>query len=85
VPVDENDDAKKLAAYVEKWKPRYRMLSGLPVAERRKVDAFLRGQSGAKTVPLPSTVVTDGAGRVVEIFGGVPSVSDLRRLMVGGR
>ena len=81
VPIDADDDRAKLAKYLEKWKPAYRMLIALPIAERAKVTSFIAAQTGTESPPLPSSVVTDAAGHALLVTEGIPSVSDLRRLL----
>ena len=81
LPIDPEDDKKKLEAYLAKWKPEYRMLVDLPVSEREAVTAFLATQTGTEAPPLPSSVVTDATGKALLISTGMPSVSELRRLL----
>ncbi|MDA0812443.1 MAG: ASPIC/UnbV domain-containing protein [Verrucomicrobia bacterium] len=81
VPVDADDDTAKLETYLAKWKPAYRMLIDLPIAERAEVTSFLATQTKTQNPPLPSSVVTDAAGNALLVTEGIPSVSDLRRLM----
>jgi thiol-disulfide isomerase/thioredoxin len=80
VPVDATDDEAKLARYVEANAPRYRLRSDLG-----RDPSFRAGFSGIVQMTtgldgLPSSVVTDRAGRVLHAGTGVPTVSDLRRL-----
>ena len=81
VPIDPEDDKAKLENYLAKWKPAYRMLTDLPITERAKVTAFLTSQTGTESPPLPTSVVTDAAGKALLITPGIPTVSDLRRLL----
>ena len=77
VPIDENDDAAKLAEYVESYQPPYRMFAEITSAQRAAVSEFFTKMN--LTDVLPATVVTDAAGRVLLVVGGVPSVSELRK------
>ena len=81
VPIDLEDDAAKLEAYAEQWTPAYRLLSDLPADARTEVARFLGEQLRVEEPPLPSTVITDGMGRVVSAKEGFPSLSDIRRLL----
>ena len=81
LPIDPDDDKAKLEAYLAKWKPTYRMLVDLPVAKRAEVTAFLATQTGTDEPPLPSSVVTDAKGEVLLMTTGVPSVSELRKIL----
>lgn len=80
IPIDEEDTKAKLEAYIARYKPAYRLLVDLPTAHRAEVAAFLRDQTGAEA-PLPSSIVTDGAGRVLLVTKGIPNISELRRLL----
>ena len=81
IPIDPEDTKAKLEAYRGKWKPAYRMLIDLPTADRAAVASFLATQLGKEGAPLPSSIVTDAAGKTLLVTEGVPSVSDLRRLL----
>lgn len=83
IPVDPEDDTGKLQQYISKWKPAYRMLAGLDAQQRAGVTQFLTAQTGAADPPLPSSIVTDAAGRVLLVASGIPDVSQLRRLSNG--
>lgn len=80
VPVDEEDTAEELEAYVEETRPAYRMLADLP---RPDVE-LLRQLSVRGTYlddALPATVVTDAGGEVLWTQLGAPSVSRIRALL----
>ncbi|MGK0188064.1 MAG: hypothetical protein ACI9R3_003856 [Verrucomicrobiales bacterium] len=81
IPIDADDDKAKLEKYLEEWKPAYRMLIDLPIADRAEVTSFLATQTGTESPPLPSSIVTDPAGNTLLVTEGIPSVSDLRRLL----
>jgi thiol-disulfide isomerase/thioredoxin len=79
VPVDEADTAEKLAAYLEKFRPGYVLVSGLPAEQVAAVKRLI--QDELKGDALPATVVTDATGKVLLAQWGAPTVSDLRRLL----
>ncbi len=79
VPVDEKDDAEKLREYVERWRPAYRLLADLPATERGAVQRIVTALTGSDA--LPATIVTDSDDDVVRASAGVPSLSELRRLL----
>ncbi len=79
VPVDLEDDASRLAAYVEKTRPPYEMLSATTAADRQAVTTFLANALHTANPVLPSTVVTDGEGKVLAVTPGVPSLSEVRK------
>ncbi len=84
IPIDPEDNQAQLEKYLAKWKPAYRLLIDLPKSERAAVNAFLTAQTGTENPPLPSSVVTDNAGKALLVTQGIPSVSDLRRLLRDG-
>jgi hypothetical protein len=79
VTVDEADDNAKLAAYAKQWKPTSRLVN-LPTARRLEAVAAYAEALG-QAAALPSTVVTDDAGHILAAHPGVPSISELRRLL----
>ncbi len=79
VPVDESEGREKLEAYVAEHAPPYRMLLDLGPEAVAEVKA--RVLAALYQEAIPSTLVTDRDGRVLYLEGGVPTVSDLRRLL----
>lgn len=79
VPVDPEDSAEKLAGYTTEHRPDYRLLADLPNSTRQAVADFLAAQ--LRVEGLPASVVTDGAGNVLLVEAGVPTVSALRALL----
>ena len=82
VPIDVEDDAVKLAAYVEERQPAYEMLGEIGTGEKEAVVAFLQNELRMREVGLPSSVIRDGEGKVLEVMQGVPTVSQVRRWVV---
>jgi hypothetical protein len=79
VPVDEADDNSKLAAYNKEWHPAARLVNLAPATRKEAVGAFAKALG--EEPPLPSTVVTDASGRILAAQAGVPSISELRKLL----
>jgi thiol-disulfide isomerase/thioredoxin len=79
VPIDVNDDAAKLAAYVEKKQPPYKMLAEISAEEKGKVNEFFAAELRMENPVLPSTVITDGEGNVLEVMQGIPTLSQVRK------
>ena len=79
VPVDEADDNPKLAAYNKQWKPSSRLVN-IPSAKRAEAIAAYTKALGEEP-PLPSTVITDDSGHILSAQPGVPSISELRRML----
>jgi hypothetical protein len=79
IPVDEADDNDKLAAYNREWHPPARLVNLAPATRRDANAAFAKALGDEP--PLPATVITDGSGHILSAQPGVPSVSELRRLL----
>ncbi len=79
LPIDPDDRPEDLAAYVKRQAPAYRMISDLDAQTRRRVLAHLVDTLG--TDAPPSTIVTDQQGGVLLTVGGVPTISDIYRLL----
>ena len=80
VPVDPNDDEAKLADYVARHKPPYEMLTDIGNTGKDSVSAFIAEAQQNPNPPLPSSVILDPEGNVVEVLQGIPTVSQVRRL-----
>jgi peroxiredoxin len=79
VPVDEGEDRAKLTRFVDQHRPAYQLMIDAPQAFRAEVTRLVLAHLKADS--LPSTIVTDAEGRVLKVAPGVPTVSDLRRLL----
>lgn len=79
LPVDSSDSAEQLAAWETAHDPAYVLRSDLTGARRAEVREWLTAEVG--TSALPTSVVTDRAGRLLPIKAGMPTLSDLRRLL----
>ena len=82
LPIDVADDERKLAAYTKKYQPRYRLVKVLAPSDRQELAHFLAKHLQTAEPPLPSTVVADGAGNALQVMAGLPSSSDIRRLIL---
>ncbi|MFT6181132.1 MAG: peroxiredoxin [Akkermansiaceae bacterium] len=81
IPLDVNDTSEILADYVAQKNPAYEILADLSTSVREQVSAFLGAAMGTESLPLPSTVITDSEGNVLEVMSGVPSLSRVRHWM----
>lgn len=81
VPIDVKDSAEILADYVAQKSPAYEMLADLSTSDREQVSAFLGSAMNTESLPLPSTVITDSEGNVLEVMTGIPSLSRVRHWM----
>jgi hypothetical protein len=79
IPVDEGDDDRKLAAYNKEWHPPVRLLNLAPATRKEATAAFAKALG--EDPPLPSTVITDGSGRILAAQKGVPTVATLRKML----
>ncbi len=79
LPIDENDDSQRLTAYAATYAPPYELLSGIGLAERLEITEILEGQH--RLPGLPSTIVTDAKGIILQTYAGIPTISDLRKLI----
>jgi len=75
-PIDPEESSEKLAEFRKETKPPYEILS--PASHREAVESLLRKHFGE--LPLPSTIILDGQGRVMKAFKGTPTLSQLRLL-----
>lgn len=80
VPIDPEDDEEKLGEYVARHSPPYEMLRGVPAAKREEVNGFLSDALGIANPGLPSSVIADSEGNVLQVMQGIPTVSELRKL-----
>jgi thiol-disulfide isomerase/thioredoxin len=83
IPVDANDDAETLRRYVAANLPAYELLTSLAPGDLDAAKRLIVETLG--TEALPATIVTDGEGRVLAVTGGVPTVSELKKLLGTGR
>jgi thiol-disulfide isomerase/thioredoxin len=79
IPIDEQDDNNKLAAYNREWHPAARLVN-IPPARRKEAAAAFAKALG-EDPPLPSSVITDGSGRFLAAQAGVPSISEVRKML----
>lgn len=73
IPIDPDDSAEKLSAYAEKYEPTYQMVTQLTEKDRTAVVNMVKTLLG--TDALPSTIVTDPAGKYLDSTSGVPTAS----------
>lgn len=83
VPIDLQDSPQVLADYLQKNEPPYELLAALPDEDRTAFQDYVKQR--LNTDALPSTVVVDAAGHVLLTTQGVPTVSEIRRLLAAQR
>ena len=79
LPVDDKEDAALLREYAEAIKPPYRLVIALDSDQRRAIRKSLSSIIPADAIP--ASIVTAADGRVIRSAAGVPTVSELRRIL----
>ena len=79
VPVSNMDDAEELEQYVEAHEPPYDLTGSWTWEQRFKFFKLVISKTRREV--LPSTVITDSKGHVLDIMQGIPSASDIIRLI----
>lgn len=79
VPTDPNDTPAMLRKYVAEKNPPYQMLADLSSTEKETLSNFLAKSMRIQNPILPSTIITDEEGNVLEIMKGIPNLSQVRR------
>ena len=80
IPADPEDTREKLEAYVAEYHPSYEMALDLSPTEVRIVTAAVEPATGSDQA-FPATLVLDQQGQVLLAQAGVPTVSQLRKLL----
>lgn len=78
LPGDEKETPAQWQAYAEKYRPSYRMLSGISAAEREVMHHALEEFAGV----LPASVVTNHDGQVLLVTKGLPTLSQIARILL---
>ncbi|MDA7888318.1 ASPIC/UnbV domain-containing protein [Akkermansiaceae bacterium] len=79
VPVDPNDTPEMLKEYVAQKNPAYQLLTDLSATEKEETSTFLAKSMRTENPVLPSTIITDSKGTVLEVMKGVPTLSHVRK------
>jgi peroxiredoxin len=78
-PIDPNDSAEACARYVQTARPAYSIVADATTEQREQLKLTVTKHLGEAA--LPSTAVIDQHGSIIRIRKGVPSLSELRRLL----
>lgn len=78
-PIDPEDTSERLANYVREAGPAYALLEATTAADQQWMKQLLVEHLGEAV--LPATVIVDARGSVVRIRKGVPTLSEVRRLL----
>jgi thiol-disulfide isomerase/thioredoxin len=79
IPIDPSDTAAKLDEYVERNNVPYRIIDELDEIESKQAADFINQRFGSDS--LPSTIVTNRTGQPLAVQFGIPTVSDIRRIL----
>ena len=82
VPVDPTDDPAKLTSYIQEFQPAYDLLTDLSRGDVQAVERVVEHTTQLEDA-LPATLITDADGMVIYANAGVPSISELKRLLNG--
>ena len=80
VPVDTTEGQGKLKKYVAKYQPAYQLLMDLSPEQVAGVKHHVEQKLVLDA--LPATIITDSEGYILQTMWGVPSVSQIRRLLI---
>ncbi len=81
IPTDPSDTAGMLEAWTRRHQPAYSLRTDLTPEQRTEVTSHVVAELDKDA--LPASIVTDANGAVLETRFGVPTVSDLRRILRG--
>ena len=79
VPVDAEDTQSMLSAWAAKHQPPYEIMAGIDRTEVDQVNAVTMAE--LRTEAVPATFLTNAEGQVLIARWGVPTISDVRRLL----
>lgn len=79
VPLDPDDDTGKLDTYLAEKQPPYEMIKDLSVADKEQIDGLISSLLKRTGAPLPSTVLTNERGEILEVLPGIPTLSQVRK------
>ena len=77
--VDENDSEDRLQKYIQKNKPPYTLVTPWLAAHRENFNGLVKKE--LRSDVLPATVIFDRQGKMVSVVPGVPTVSDIKRML----
>lgn len=81
IPTDPSDTAEMLRDYVNAHTPEYRMIYDRTATDIAQVQRIIT--ETLRREVLPASIVTDGQNRILGVYWGLPTVSELRALNPG--
>ncbi len=79
VPIDNTDTPAKLQEYVQRHDVPYRIIGELNEYERKQAADYIKQRLGSDA--LPCTIVSNRAGQPLAVHFGIPTVSEIRRIL----
>lgn len=79
VTVDPDDDNEKLGAFNREWHPVARLVNVAQAQRKTAAAFFAKALEGEQ--PTPCSVVTDDTGHILAAQAGIPTLSQLRKLL----
>jgi thiol-disulfide isomerase/thioredoxin len=79
LPVGADDDRSKLQKFQKEVNPPYVILESMSAGQREAVESLMKKSFGEH--PLPTTLILDDEGNVLESMKGTPSLSQVRLLL----
>jgi thiol-disulfide isomerase/thioredoxin len=78
LPGDKNETPAQWQAYGEKYRPDYRMLTGISAEERKAMHEAL----GNFADVLPASIVTNRHGQIQLVTKGLPTLSQIAKILL---
>ncbi len=78
LPGDEKETPAQWQVYAAKYRPGYRMLSGINATERKAMHHAL----GEASNVLPASIMTNRSGKVLLVTRGLPTLSQIARILL---
>ncbi len=82
-PLDREDPTEAVQEFASRHNAAYALMLDPAAVQRDAIESILGDAAGADA--LPSSIVTDAAGRVLLVQAGIPTVSQLRQLLADSR
>lgn len=82
-PIDREDPSEAAREFALRHNAAYALMLDPAVSQRDAIESILEDAGGADA--LPSSIVTDAAGRVLLVQAGIPTVSQLKQLLAESR
>ena len=82
-PLDNEEDGELLEEYAGENELGFELMSQLGAGERSEAVNFLKEVLRVEELPLPTSWITNAEGRIIWAGAGLPTVSDVRKLLEG--